>query len=178
MLKREAYKFRLKLNHQQTAQCVTYAGCARFVWNKALALNKFRLENKHTILRYQELDFWTKLWKQSEDYGFLKCCPSQILQQKLRDLDKAFSDCFNKTSAKRFPRFKKKGEQDSVRFPQGFKLKGKQVFLPKLGWLRMRASKEVLGTLKNITLSRQGQHWFVALQTEREVNNPYILPIP
>ena len=172
MQKHEAYKFRLKLNHQQIAQCMTYAGCARFVWNKALALNKFRLENKHYILRYSELDFWTKLWKQSEDYSFLRECPSQVFQQKLRDLDKAFSDCFNKSSPKRFPRFKKKGEQDSVRIPQGFKLKGQQIFLPKLGWLRMRASRPVQGTVKNITLSRQGQHWFVALQTEREVATP------
>ena len=84
MLKHEVYKFRLKLNHQQIAQCVTYAGCARFVWNKALALNQFRLEHQHYILRYQAFAFWTKLWKDSDDYGFLQrmSLPNMIIKIK------------------------------------------------------------------------------------------------
>ena len=91
----------MKLNHQQIVDCLSFVGCARFVWNKALALNKFRLENKQGIMRYQEPDFWSKLWKKSEEYGFLANCPSQVLQQKLRDLEKAFLDCFNKSFNKR-----------------------------------------------------------------------------
>ncbi|TLF44329.1 IS200/IS605 family element transposase accessory protein TnpB, partial [Halomonas urmiana] len=44
--------------------------------------------------------------------------------------------------------------------------------LPKLGWLRFRKSREVLGTVKNVTVSQSGGRWFVSIQTEREVDVP------
>src|ERR1700676_2562941 len=118
MLIRKAFKFRLKANEKVEQQLSQFAGCCRFLWNKALALNMQRLTNSQRILRYQELDFWSKLWKASEEYGFLNDCHSQILQQKLKDLDKAFLDAFDKTQPnKKLPRFKKKGLADSFRYP-------------------------------------------------------------
>lgn len=137
MLIRKAYKFRLKTTKTRDKKLCQFAGCCRFVWNKSWALNMERLGNHHKILRYQELEFLSKLWKSSEEYGFLKDCHSQILQQKLQDLDKAFMDAFDKNQPnKRLPRPKKKGLNDSFRFPQGFKIEGNQLYLPKLGWFR------------------------------------------
>jgi transposase len=45
---------------------------------------------------------------------------SQVLQQALKDLERAYANFFAKRSAA--PRFKKKGQHDSFRFPQGVKL--------------------------------------------------------
>jgi transposase len=42
------------------------------------------------MLWYNELAFWLKLWKSSEEYGFLKQGHSQPLQQTLKNLEKAF----------------------------------------------------------------------------------------
>jgi putative transposase len=173
MKKRMAYKFKLKLDDKQKAIIANYGGSTRFLWNKALAINLERLKNKQHILYYQELDFFSKLWKKSEEYGFLKECPSQTIQQKLRDLEKAFKDCFDKKQPlKRLPRFKKKGCGDSFRYPQGFKVSGNQVFLPKLGWLRFRKSRNILGVIKNITIGGNGGNWYVSIQVEQEVNKP------
>ena len=83
---RKAFKFRLKVNAETDQKLKNYTGGCRFVWNKALALNLERLNQKQPILRYDALDFWSKLWKQSDEYGFLKDLPSQVLQQKLMDL--------------------------------------------------------------------------------------------
>ncbi len=47
-----------------------------------------------------------------------------------------------------------------------------RIFLPKLGWLRVRFSREVLGTVKNVTVSASCGKWFVSIQTEREVAQP------
>ncbi|WP_150125092.1 transposase [Aquaspirillum sp. LM1] len=79
--------------------------------------------------------------------------PSQTLQQSLKDLERAYSNFFAKRAA--FPRFKKKGKGDSFRYPQGCKLDqaNDRIFLPKLGWLRYRNSREVLGAIKNVTVS-------------------------
>lgn len=174
MLIRKAYKFKLKIHHPDIAvKLAQFTGCTRFVWNKVLALNLFRLENKQGMLWYNETAFWLKLWKQSEEYGFLKDCHSQVLQQSLKQLEKAFKDGFDKNqSNKRLPRFKKKGARDSFRYPQGFKIEKNKVFLPKIGWLRFRKSRQLLGVVKNITVSRQSDGWYVSIQTQYETPEP------
>ena len=171
---RKAFKFRLKVGTETNQKLANYAGGCRFVWNKALALNLDRLSKKHPILRYDALDFWSKLWKQSDEYGFLKDLPSQVLQQKLMDLDKAFKDAFDKNQPlKRIPVFKRKGQSsDSIRYPQGFKIEqeANRIFLPKIGWVRYRNSRKIVGTPKNVTVSRKGKHWYASVQVEYETN--------
>jgi putative transposase len=170
---RKAFKFRLKVSTEINQKLVLYAGGCRFVWNKALALNLDRLSKKQPILRYDALDFWSKLWKQSDEYGFLKDLPSQVLQQKLMDLDKAFKDAFDKKQPlKRIPVFKRKGQSDSIRFPQGFKIEqeSNRICLPKIGWVRYRNSRKIVGTPKNMTVSRKGKHWYISIQVEYEAN--------
>jgi len=44
--------------------------------------------------------------------------------------------------------------------------------LPKFGWLRYRQSQDILGEVKNITVSESCGKWFVSIQTEREVEIP------
>jgi len=129
---RKAFKFKLKATPEASQQLANFAGGSRFVWNKTLALNLDRLEQKAPLLWYQEMNFWSTLWKQSDEYGFLKELPSQVIQQKLSDLEKAFKDAFDKNQPlKRIPKFKKKGQRDSFRYPQGFKInqqKNKVIF--------------------------------------------------
>jgi len=92
----KGFLFRLKPSADIEAKLTNYVGAGRFLWNKVLALNLSRLENKQNLLWYSEMSFWLTLWKKSEEYGFLKESPSQALQQKLRDLDKAFKEAFDK----------------------------------------------------------------------------------
>ncbi len=90
MMIKKAYKFKLKPTATQEQLLNSYAGHTRFLWNKALGINLTRLKNKLPIMYYYELDYWSKLWKQSEEYKFLKECPAHIIQQKLKDLEKSF----------------------------------------------------------------------------------------
>ncbi len=169
---RKAFKFKLNPSLEINKKLNSYAGACRFVWNKSLAINLDRLENKAPLMWYQELNFWATLWKKSDEYCFLKEMPSQVLQQKLKDLDKAFRDGFDKNQPlKRIPVFKKKGQADSFRYPQGFKVDQKRhkVFLPKIGWVRYINSRDVVGLPKNITVSKSGGHWYISIQVEYEV---------
>ncbi len=151
-----------------------FAGCCRLVFNKGLALQKELLEAKKSCLSYSKLTSKLRCWKQEEDLLFLKECHSQPLQQALKNLDRALKDAFDKASPKRFPRFKKKGRRDSFRYPQGFKVDqvNSRVYLPKIGWVRYRKSQELTGEPKNITVDKRGQHWYVSIQTEFEVEQP------
>lgn len=169
---RKAYKFRLEAKPDQEAFIRQQAGCCRFVWNKALALQKQRLDAGEKVLRYADLCKQLTGWKR-EEATFLAEAPIHALQQTLKFLDQAIMEAFDKKNPKRFPVFKKKGRAtDSFRHPDCFKLDGNRVFLPKIGWVRFRKSREVEGTPRNVTVSRRGEHWYVSIQTEREVSEP------
>ena len=138
------------------------------VWNKALSLQKEKLSRGDKVLRYVQATAELTKWKQ--DQPFLKEVHSQPLQQSLKDLDHALQNAFKKIHA--FPKFKKKGEHDSFRFPQGVKLVGDKVYLPKIGWLRFRKSRDVEGTIKNVTVSKKFDKWYISIQVEIEISEP------
>jgi len=136
-------------------------------------MNLERLENRQGILLYHELAFWLRLWKHADEYGFLRECPSQVLQQKLMDLDRAFRDAFDKSQPlKRLPVFKKKGRGDGIRFPQGFRIENRRIFLPKIGWVGFYRSRPIEGTIRNITISTRAGRWYASIQVEHEVPIP------
>ena len=167
---RKAYKYRLKTNCDVESKLAQVCGSARFLWNKYLAMNLERLEKRQPILWYNELAFWLTVWKRSEEYGFLKECPSQVLQQKLKDLDRAFVDCFDTNQPmKRMPVFKKRGLGDGIRFPQGFKIDNRRIFLPKIGWVGFHKSCHITGTIKNITITNRGGGWYASVQVEQVI---------
>ena len=167
---RKAYKVRLKTNNEIELKLLRFCGSARFLWNKSLAMNLDRLEKKQPVLWYCELAFWLTLWKQSDEYSFLRECPSQVLQQKLRDLEGAFKDGFDrKQPLKRIPVFKKRGSSDSIRFPQGFKIVGRRIFLPKIGWIGFYKSHSIDGEVKNITVTNKAGRWYASIQVEQMV---------
>ena len=172
MIIRKAFKFRLKTNRQIEMKLNQFAGCCRFVWNKALALQKERLEAGEYCLSYPDMAAKLLEWKKAPDSSFLKEAPSQALQQTLMNLDKALKDAFDKKNPKRFPRFKKKGRHDSIRYPQGFKINGSRIFLPKIEWMGFFKSRSLEGQPKNITISRKGEHWFASVQMETEIEQP------
>ncbi len=172
MLVHKAFKYRLRLRSAKIENYfVRTAGCTRFVWNKALALQIERLERKAGLLSYGEMAELLVSWK--DTFPFLREAPSQALQQKLMDLDRAIKDAFDKTSPKRFPRFKRKfGTDQSFRYPQGFEVSGNRVFLPKIGWIGYFMSRPVTGKPRNITVSKHDGHWYISIQTEENIPSP------
>lgn len=168
MIIRKAYKFRLKTNKTIERKLAQFAGCSRLVWNKALAFQKARLNDKQSCLSYAGLTKELTQWKKQVELSFLKQVHSQALQQSLKNLSQALKEAFDKTNPKQFPKFKQKGQKDSFLYPQGFKVdnNNSRVFLPKIGWLRYFHSQNVIGTAKNVTVSKKGQHWYVSIQVE------------
>jgi putative transposase len=172
MRRLQAFKFELRPNGEQRRQMRRFAGSSRFVFNRALALQKSRYEAGEKKLSYAALCKELAVWKQASETNWLTQAPSQSLQQALKDLERAYVNFFAKRAA--FPRFKKKGRHDVFRFPQGVKLDqgNSRIFLPKLDWMSYRNSRKVLGVIKNVTVSASGGKWFVSIQTEREVETP------
>ena len=169
MIRRQSYKFQLKTNLSQARQMRSFAGACRFVFNQALALQKAKYEAGNKKLSYADLCAELLTLKSSNPW--LGESPSQTLQQSLKDLERSYTNFFAKRAD--FPRFKKKGLSSSFRFPQGCKLDqaNNRIFLPKLGWMHYRNSREALGEVKNVTVSHSCGHWYISIQTEREVSD-------
>lgn len=172
MKRLQAYKFVLRPNGEQQRQMRRFAGACRFVFNKALALQKTLYEQGEKKLGYAGLCKMLTEWKSQAETIWLAETPSQSLQQSLKDLERAYQNFFAKRAD--FPQFKKKGQSDTFRYPQGCKLdqSNSRLFLPKLGWLRYRNSRDVQGEVKNITVSCVAGKWYASIQTEREVEQP------
>ncbi len=157
-----------------------FAGSCRVVFNEALALQMKRHEQGEKKLGYAGLCKLLTEWRNGAPLPsgrtapWLADAPVHPLQQKLKDLERAYTNFFAKQTD--FPRFKKKGQHDSLRYPDPKQIRldqnNSRLFLPKLGWLRYRNSREALGTVKNVTVSQFRGKWFVSIQTEREVEQP------
>jgi len=174
MQRLQAYKYELRPDGQQERQMRRFAGSCRFVFNKALALQQARYERAEKKLGYAGLCKLLTEWRHSTETAWLADAPTHPLQQTLKDLERAYANFFAKRAD--FPRFRKKGQSDSFRYPDPKQIRLDQanarIFLPKLGWLRYRNSREVLGAVKNVTVSQSCGKWFVSIQTEREVEQP------
>ncbi|ABM38066.1 RNA-guided endonuclease InsQ/TnpB family protein [Polaromonas naphthalenivorans] len=170
MQRLQAFKYELMPNGGQQRQMRRFAGACRFVFNKALALQKTNHAAGAKFMNYVALANKLPDWKQ--EFEWLRQAPSQALQQVLKDLERAWKNFFERRAAS--PKFKKKGQREGFRFPQGFRIDqpNSRIFLPKLGWMRFRNSRDIVGTAKNITISQAGGKWFASIQTEREVEQP------
>jgi len=174
MQRLQAFKFELMPNGEQQHNMRRFAGSCRFVFNKALALQKAHFEAGGKFIGYVALAKELTAWRNGTETPWLKEAPVHPLQHALKDLERAYKNFFAKRAA--FPRFKRKGGRDSFRYPDPKQIKLDQgnarIFLPKLGWVRYRKSREVLGTVKNATVSFRSGKWHVSIQTEREVEQP------
>ncbi len=170
MIQRQGYHYRLKTTPALRRSLAQYAGACRFVWNKVLALNEGRYLAGAPRLTYYEAAWLLTQWRHSEEYGWMAQVSIHALQHCLRDLERAYTNlCAGRTAP---PRFRKKFLSDSFRFPTDFQRDGDRLKLPKIGWMRFWKSREIEGTIKNVTIRRDGNHWTVAFQTEREVETP------
>lgn len=116
MKRLQAFKFALMPSGQQERQMRRFAGSCRFVFNKALALQKERYEQGEKKLGYASLCKLLTEWRNSTKTAWLADAPVHPLQQTLKDLERAYTNFFAQRAG--FPRFKKKGQHDSFRYPE------------------------------------------------------------
>ncbi len=103
---------------------------------------------------------------------WLRELPAQTAQQVLGELDLAWQRCYAGLS--RPPRFKRKGQPVTLRFPQDIEVRRLNrrwgsVRVPKLGQVRFRWTRDLPGTVKHASLSYVAGGWHVAFCLEVEV---------
>jgi putative transposase len=144
------YSFRLYPNGPQRAALARAFGCARVVYNDALAARESARVDGLPFPKIGELSkaLITKA-KQSPERAWLGEVSAVVLQQSLRDLDAAYRNFFDALKGKRprmgAPRFKsKRDHRQSVRFTANARWKitpGGDLWLPRIGEVRVRWSR-------------------------------------
>lgn len=175
-----AFRFQLRSARPSArAQLRRIAGGLRWVWNRALAEQRERHARGEPYASYIDMAKWLTAWRNAPETAWLAEGPIHPQQQVLRRLDEAYKRFFAAAKAGRAasrggvkpPHFKRRGEEPGIRFPdpKQFVLDAAngRIRLPKLGWVRLRLSQPVVGTLRNVSLSQEGSSWYCSIQVER-----------
>ena len=156
----KSFKIRLEFNNKQKTLARKHAGVARYAYNWGLDICKKAFDSKKK--RPSAIDLHKKFVKEEKSqkpylYEVSKCAP----QEALRNLDTAYKRFFKKLG--KLPQFKKKGIHDSFYLEGSIRTNGKKIKLPKFGWVKL--SEQIPAQkIKNVTISRQAGHWFVAFR--------------
>ncbi len=131
------------------------AGARRWIWNWGLACRK---ETRKQVSS-QELTALKKL----PDASWLGEVNAQMLQQSLRDLDRAFQNFF--AGRARFPKFKsRKTDRPRFRIPQNVQIENGRVYVPKIGWIHVRQHGPIEGVVKSAAFKQDAcGNWHVTL---------------
>jgi putative transposase len=155
---------------QEKALSVQF-GCARWVWNNALAATGELYRATGKGLTYHAMAM--RLPKLKQEFEWLKGADSQVLQQSLQNLARAFENFFAKRG--KYPRFKKWDGKQSAQYPQRVKIEGSRIRLPKVGDVKCVVHREIVGNIKTITISKNscGQY-HAAILTDDGVDMPAV----
>jgi putative transposase len=172
-----AYKFKLVPTLEQTKAFSSWSGTCRFLYNLCLEHRILFWQQYHISVKWAEQDKELKNLKKCEGFEWIKESPAQILQQSLKDLDKAFKSFWK--SGFGFPKYKKKGFGDSFRFPDSKQFSVQRVTkrkafvkLPKIGAVAFRISQNIEGKIKNATIKKETDGWYISFCCEKELVIP------
>jgi len=165
-----AYKFRMYPNKQQEAMLDVTLETCRHLYNTALADRKNCYELEGISRSYEDQAATLTLEKKE---GKWQGVFSQVSQDVLRRVDKAFKAFFRRVKSGEtpgYPRFKGEGWYKSFTYPQaGFKIEGSKLVLSKIGSIRIFKHREVEGKIKTCTIKKDHLgHWYTTLVSEIE----------
>jgi len=167
------YQFRFYPTDQQQQALAQLFGCVRVVWNDALALCKQsdKLPSNNDL---QKLVITQA--KKTDARSWLADVSNIPLQQSVADLGVAYKNFFDSLKGKRkgkkvgSPKFKKKTNQQTARFRiGGFSIKGKEVYLAKVGNVKPIWSRELLSSPTSVTVIKDcANRYFISFVVEVE----------
>jgi putative transposase len=173
MKERSAYKFRIYPNEAKARLFRRTAGCCRLVYNTCLE-QKTLERHRSDPRRLTAIDQHKMLRELKAHAPFLKEVPHHCLLQAVIDLHRGFTNFFEGRAA--YPKPRRKYRDESFRHPDAKQImfRGGEIFLPKARWVKIVAHREIVGTVKNVTVSVSGDHWYASIQIEREIQEPAI----
>ncbi|AFU57833.1 transposase, IS605 OrfB [Candidatus Nitrososphaera gargensis Ga9.2] len=160
------YKFRLYPTEEQVKKLEDTIGTCRHLYNDSLGERRVDWD----VGFYEQKQLLTL---RKQDNKYLKQVHSQVLQDVLLRLDKAYQAFFKKLA--KYPKFKRKGKYNSFTYPQynnGWKIIGdddnnNKLVLSCIGAIKIKMHREIpVGTLKTCTIVRDVDQWYACITAD------------
>ncbi len=175
----KAFKYRLYPTRKQADALQQILNLNRELYNAALEERREACRMSRVRVTYEmQSAQLPEIKKGRPEFGEIY---SQILQETLKRVDKAFKDFFRRVKNGEkpgYPRFQGYDRYDSFCYPQIEKLKGNptvriengRVVLPKIGHVKVKQHRPMEGKAKTCTIKikREGEHRYVVFACEIE----------
>ena len=147
-VRQKSYKFRLYPNEEQKQLFAKTFGCSRAIWNMMLVDKIKHYEDVKETLHNTPAQY-------KKEFPWLKEVDSLALCNVQLNLQTAYKNFFK--SGFGFPKFKKKSHAQSYKTNNVNKasivLGNGYVKLPKVGWVKVKAHRQISGVIKSATIS-------------------------
>ena len=181
---KKTFEYRAYPTAKQRHIFTVWLALLRAIYNQALAWRIHTYQSTGlTVKRTTQANALPYLKKESKSFVGLH---SDVLQDAIRRLDKAYQAFFRRVKAGEapgFPRFKGEGGYRSMTFSHLSKklirnVRGKfaKVVVPKIGHLKIRYHRPLPdGQIKNLTISKEASGWYATIPVE--VSDPVEVPV-
>lgn len=173
------HKIELKPNNKQRTYFKKACGISRFVWNWALFEWNKQYEENQSLPEEEQISISGMSLKKkfnsikNQSFPWVREVTKYAAQQPFIHLNNAYKNYFKKQMKR--PRYKKKGKSADSFYIGGDQVKtnGKKIWIPKLGYVRLKERLRFEGKINSATISRTADRWYVAIQVqiEEQINN-------
>jgi putative transposase len=169
---RKTFKYRLYPTSAQRTALEKQLDCCRWVYNKALETRRDTWQNEGKGLSCYDTVKMLPEWKEAEPW--LKQGHAQAMQEALQRLDLAFQAFFRRVKNGEnpgYPRFRGHDRYDSFTYPQEKGnwrfLDNGRVRLSKIGHVKIKLHRPIVGTAKTLTIRRDSLgNWYACFSCE------------
>ena len=171
-----AFRFDLHPTAEQAETLRQFAGVSRLVYNLALSQRRdfWRQYKRVTGQRLSWASQSREVTDLRREHEWIAAVPRSTLECALRDVDKAFAAFF--AGRCRYPTPRQKGRDDAFRFQarcytgaiRALNGNWSEIQIPRVGWVRFRSTRSVLGRSISATVREGPAGWSIAVATEIE----------
>src|SRR5690348_17120968 len=186
----KVYKYRLYPTKKQEQALQWILDRCRELYNAALSERRdaYKYAGK-SISYYDQQNDLPEIKAIREEYQDIS---AHMLQDVLRRLDRAFQNFFRRFKNGEepgYPRFQGRNRYNSFTYPDraGWKLDTRKrpvdkkgmvrvnLRLTKLGTVKLHLHRDIAGTIKTLTIKREGEQWYAVFACE--IGKPEALPV-
>jgi len=163
------HRIRLDPNNVQATYLALAAGTARFAYNWALSEWQKQYEAckaDPTLAKPSEAALRRQLNRiKREQYPWMLEVTKNAPQIAIMQLGRAFENFF--AGRARYPRFRRKGRDDRFTLSNDqFRIEGRHIRIPKLGWVRMWETLRFAGKVVSASVARVADHWYASITVD------------
>ena len=166
----QTYKFRLYPDKEQKVLLHKTFGCARFIYNQILNV---RINNYEAKKNHLEISNRLTPAKFKDEFTWLKEVDSLALANAQLHVQRAYKNMFESNFGK--PKFKSKHTRQSYTTNNqkgSIRLSGNKIKLPKIGYVKVKLHRNILGNIKSCTISmNKSGKYYISILTDYEFKN-------